>query len=104
MGDIETDTDTDTDSEYDGTVSSSRTPYINELYIRQRGVCRITNIPFGEGLYAPIAVPRSTRKPLSESNAILVLRIVDQMHSGVPNMPWRMFATWLKNLGEQAEL
>lgn len=104
MSDDEHETDTDTDSEYDGTVASSRTPYINALYIQQRGVCRITGLPFGEGLYAPTAVPRSTRKPLSESNAILVLSMVEQMHSGVPNMPWRVFATWLKHLGEQAQV
>lgn len=100
----EPDDDTDTDSEYEGNVSNNRTPYINTLYIQQRGVCRVSNLAFGEGLYSPTLVPRCTRKPLSESNSMLVISMVEQMHSAVPNMPWRAFAVWLKQIGERAEM
>ena len=69
-------TDADTDDEYDTGITahnSSRLRNLDEIYMRQRGLCRITQIPFSEGLYT--CRPRCVRKPLSEENAMLVLKL-----------------------------
>lgn len=100
--------DTDTDDEYDTHVRAIQGPRkitnVDELYRAQRGVCRITSIPFGEGMYAPAVVPRCTRKPVSNENAMLVLLIVHEMHSVRPELSWRLFANILHLLGERAEI
>lgn len=103
----DTDADTDTDDEY---VYAGRPPtgdgfsHGTQLYRAQRGVCRITKIPFGEGSHAPVPVPRCTRKPLSNDNAMLVLSDIATLHAAMPHVPWRTFAAMLQLYGERAEL
>ena len=92
------DSSTDTDSEYDVPGREN-----NDLYALQRGRCRVSKLPFGGGLYAPVAVPRCVRKPMTDTNSMLVLRIVKDMHNATPKMPWREFATWLNVLGNADE-
>ena len=103
----ESEADTDTDDEYDTGITahnSSRLRNLDEIYMKQRGLCRITQIPFSEGIYGPAVVPRCVRKPLSEENAMLVLKVVHDMHSSNPDMPWRTFSQLLHLLGERAEI
>lgn len=106
--DSASDSDTDTDEEYDTQIraiqGNRKITNVDELYRVQRGVCRITSIPFGEGIYAPAVVPRRTRKPLANDNAMLVLSIVQEMHSARPDLSWRLFASLLHTLGERAEI
>ena len=87
--DSASDSDTDTDEEYDTQIraiqGNRKITNVDELYRVQRGVCRITSIPFGEH-YAPAVVPRRTRKPLANDNAMLVLSIVQEMHSVRPDL------------------
>ena len=95
--------DSDTDSEADYSPPSGREE-MKKLFIKQRGLCRITNMPFGEGVYAPTIVSRCLTKPRTPDNMMLVLSIVEQLHSGVAAMPWNLFAAHLRQLGERAEL
>ena len=103
----ESEPDTDTDDEYDTGVTAYNPGLIrnvDKLYREQRGMCRITNIPFSEGLYSPAVVARCLRKPISDTNAMLVLKIIDDMHSSRPEMPWRTFCNLMHILGERAEI
>mgnify|MGYP004081464911 CR=1 FL=1 len=98
----ESDSDS-TDSEADYSPPSGREE-MKRLFIKQRGLCRITNMPFGEGVYAPTIVSRCLTKPRTSDNMMLVLAIVEQLHSGVAAMPWNLFASHLRQLGDRAEL
>lgn len=69
------DDDTDTDMEYELDTDEARRlassfriseKAIMETYKKQRGVCRVTRIPFAQGLYAPTAAPRCIANPVSE--------------------------------------
>lgn len=70
-----------------------------ELYKNQRGICRITGLAFGEGIYAPVVSARCVNEPVSDKNAILVIAAIDNMRKSV-SLPWRSFIQLLQSMSD----
>jgi hypothetical protein len=77
--------------------NSVTTTAVCELYKTQRGICRITGLAFGEGLYAPVICRRCIAAELGDTNSILVIDAVDKMRKSV-SMPWRSFIQLLQSI------
>tara|TARA_B110000046_G_scaffold178553_1_gene206567 strand:+ start:106 stop:468 length:363 start_codon:yes stop_codon:yes gene_type:complete len=104
--------DTDSDVDYELGVDDAAeicnshdvsTTAVEATYKSQRGLCRITNIPFGQGLYAPTVAPRRTMQPVSDDNMILVVCAMQAMRQSV-NLPWRPFVHLIRMMASDAEL
>ena len=80
-------------------LESVTTTAVCELYKSQRGICRITGLAFGEGLYAPVVSRRCVAAELGDSNSILVIDAVDKMRKSV-SMPWRSFIQLLQSVSD----
>ena len=76
---------------------------VNEVFCRQRGVCRITGLPFESGMYRPVLVPRKCADELSDSNCMIVIDVIDRMRAS-SGMNWRTFVSFLQLIGKEAEL
>ena len=76
---------------------------INEAWKKQRGVCRITEVPFGAGLYAPALERRKMSEDWSDQNLVVVLMAVKTMRESV-NLPWRAFTRLLTMVGREPDL
>lgn len=114
--DSESDYSTDSEPDYascsrafcDAALQNGNSPLdagaIDAVFKDQRGVCRVSGLPFGEGsTYAPCAVKRVGAKEWSEDNCMLVLNSIEQMR-GAAGMPWREFTRWLQVIGKDADL
>lgn len=77
---------------------------IEEVYVKQRGVCRITGLLFGQDMYSPIAVKRTFKQDWSPDNCVVVLISIERMRVAANNMPWRQFTRWLQVIGKDADL
>ena len=106
------DNDTDTDMEYELDTDEARRlaneyqlseKAVIDTYKRQRGVCRVTRIPFAQGLYAPMVAPRCVANPVSDKNMIIVIEALYNMHMSV-NLPWRPFVSLLQMMASEAEI
>lgn len=106
------DNDTDTDMEYELDTDEARRladkyrkclseKAVMDTYKRQRGVCRVTKIPFAQGLYAPMVAPRCVANPVSDNNMIIVIEALHNMHMSV-NLPWRPFVSLLQMMASEA--
>lgn len=103
---------TDTDCEYQlspeetqriaGQASVSEKA-VNEAYIKQRGICRISGLPFDSGMYTPVLVPRKASQPLADDNCMIVLDVIDRMRAA-SGMNWRTFVRFMQVAGKEAEL
>ena len=76
---------------------------LNNAYKNQRGMCRITGMPFGEGIYKATVAKRIFKDEMSDSNVILVIDVVDKMRFA-SGMNWSMFVRTLQILGKEAEM
>lgn len=76
---------------------------VNDVYCSQRGVCRITGLPFASGMYSPVLVPRKCTEPVGDGNCMLVIEIIERMRSST-GMNWRTFVRFLQLAGKEAEL
>lgn len=106
------DDDTDTDMEYELDTDEARRlantfnlseKAVKETYKKQRGVCRVTRIPFAQGIYAPTVAPRCITKPVSDKNMIIVIDALQSMRHSV-NLPWRPFVSLLQMVASEAEI
>lgn len=96
--DNESDVSTDSEDEYDISDLDIKSDLLSadelsDLYKSQRGMCRLTGLPFSSdvtSLYAPKIVKRLNNKELSANNCMIVISAVEKMQSSV-NMPWKMF-------------
>ena len=68
---------------------------VNETFCKQRGVCRITGWPFGNGIYRPVLVARKCTEPLSDGNCMLVIELIDRLRNA-SQMNWRTFVRFLQ--------
>ena len=107
-GESETDSDVDYEMEVDEAEALARACGVSSQGVRaayksQRGACRITGIPFGQGLYAPTVAPRKTSLSVADNNMILVIDSVQRMRQSV-NLPWRPFIHLLQTTSSDAEL
>ena len=75
----------------------------NDAYCKQRGICRITGIPFSDGMYKPVLVARKCSEPISDTNCMIVIEVMERLHSA-SNMNWRTFVRFLQIAGKEAEL
>lgn len=103
--------DTDSDADYELSTDDAAAicnehnvshKAVRATYMSQRGLCRITNLPFGQGLYAPTVVPRRTTQPVADDNMILVVYAMQAMRQSV-DLPWRPFVA-LVRMAADAEL
>ena len=110
--DSESSVGTDSDVEYELDADESRDlasrlrlseRAVKDVFRKQRGVCRVTGMPFGEGTYALTAAPRCTRKPMDDDNVVFVLRALESMRQSV-DMPWRPFVNLLQAMASEAEM
>ena len=104
----ETDSDVDYEMEVDeadalASACGVSSQGVRTAYKSQRGACRITGIPFGQGLYAPTVAPRKTSLPVADNNMIIVIDSVQRMRQSV-NLPWRAFIHLLQTTSSDAEL
>lgn len=76
---------------------------IKDAYVKQRGICRITGMPFDAGMYAPTVAQRSFSIPLSDANMVIVVGIVERMR-GSTGLPWRSFVRILQTFGKDADM
>lgn len=81
---------------------------LHELYVKQRGVCRVTGIPFetasaGAGLYTPLLTRRLLNQPASADNCMLVLAVVEKMRAAT-GLHWRTFTGLMQTVARDAEL
>jgi hypothetical protein len=76
---------------------------VMETYKKQRGVCRVTRIPFAQGIYAPTVAPRCIANPVSDKNMIIVIEALQNMRQSV-NLPWRPFVSLLQMVASEAEI
>ena len=110
--DEEEDYDTDSDCEYKmdvdmcniacstKTVSTKR---VQELFVLQRGLCRVSGLPFASGMYQPVVASRKINQPIGNENCILVLDVVERMRSA-SGQSWRTFARLLQLIAKDAEI
>lgn len=76
---------------------------VQDVYRTQRGTCRITGLPFGEGMYACKAVARCVTKEMTDGNVILVLDVVARMREAT-GLPWRAFVQLVENLSKEISI
>ena len=110
--DSEDEYDTDSDADYELEIEEAEAiartvgvsaKAIRECFKSQRGVCRVTGLPFGQGLYAPTAAARRTTASISDDNVILVVEAMERMRQSV-SMPWRSFVHLLQATASEADL
>lgn len=114
--DCATDTEGSTDSEEEYSIEKDRCRRICErngdlkegvvtrLFQQQHGLCRISGVPFEEnGLYEATVSARHVDKPITEKNAILVLKGLADMRSAT-QMKWRHFILFMGIVNKDAEL
>ena len=77
---------------------SARAP--DEVYKKQRGMCRITGIPIA--MVDACVVPRKVSQPLSDDNLMIVMTVMEQMRAA-SKMNWRQFVRLLQ-MCKDAEL
>ena len=75
----------------------------NEMYCKQRGICRITGLPFGSGIYRPVLAARKCTEPLTDANCMIVIEMINRMRAA-SGMNWRTFARFLQLAGKEAAL
>lgn len=103
---------TDSDCEYQLTTDMARTLIggsvvseraVNDAFCSQRGVCRVTGLPFDSGMYSPVLVPRKCTEDLADNNCMIVLSVINQMRES-SGMNWRTFVRFLQVAGKEADL
>ena len=101
--DIEYELDTDSLEELAKSNNLSRSA-LQSTFIKQRGVCRITRMPFGEGSIYGIAItPRNFNEDMSDANHVFVLQSIASMRNAV-GLNWRSFSRFMQQIGKEAEL
>ena len=106
----EFDEDSDTDSEDDyelvdnevnilSQVSNLQPDVVLDLWKAQRGLCRASDLPmsFNSGFYQCTIAPRIVNKPISESNAVMVCKVVEDMRQAT-GLSWKAFVSLLNNV------
>lgn len=76
---------------------------VKQAYVKQRGICRITGIPFDSGMYAPVIAQRKFSDSLTDTNMVIVLNIVERMRDA-SGLGWRPFVRMLQTLGKDADM
>lgn len=76
---------------------------VSQVFCKQRGICRITGLPFGSGIYRPVLVARKSTEAMSDDNCMLVIEIIGRLHAA-SHMNWRTFVRFLQLAGKEAEL
>lgn len=85
----------------DGKVSVNA---INEMFKRQRGICRISGLPFATcSPYQAVVARRKLNEKLCDDNFVLVLDSIEKMRAAT-GMSWRVFVRFLQVIGKDAEL
>ena len=77
---------------------------ISTLWIRQRGLCRITRQPLSldGGMNKGVVAPRIVHEDISDQNCILVTSVVDKMRKAV-DLPWRQFVALMRSMADMPE-
>lgn len=110
--DEESDCSTDSDCEYHLTTeeaaaltrnSQVSTRAISDVFCKQRGMCRITGMPFATGIYAPVLVARKCNESISDTNCMLVIEMIHRLRVA-SDMNWRTFVQFLNLVGKEAQL
>ena len=66
---------------------------LDNMYKKQRGMCRITGVPIA--MIDASIVPRKVSKPLSDDNFMIVMTVMEQMRTA-SKMNWRQFVRLLQ--------
>ncbi len=66
---------------------------LDNVYKKQRGMCRITGIPIA--MIDACIVPRKLSKPISDDNFMIVMTVMEQMRAA-SKMNWRQFVRLLQ--------
>lgn len=107
------DASTDSECEYDShPITSDMIPEglddtaVFDTYRMQRGLCRLTGVPFGRSddpLYAPHVVPRVFAHAISNDNNMIVLTAIAKMREQT-DLAWRPFVAFLRTVLRDPEL
>lgn len=107
------DAGTDSECEYDShPIADAMIPEgldeaaVLDTYRMQRGLCRLTGIPFGRNddpLYAPHVVPRVFAHAIAADNNMIVLTAIAKMREQT-DLAWRPFVALLRTVLRDPEL
>ena len=118
VSDAESDYSTDSDCDYELDEDTKNTlatsggltqQCVRDIYRTQRGVCRVTGIPFAtvaDTIYSPVLSKRRQAVELNEDNAILVIQAVERMRAAMPgeSMSWRTFVALVQMIQRDIEI